>query len=169
MSKTLIFTSLAVATGITILEIFIFFNHFAKMTQINLNNTMDILADNTYEFINKNYDYKKAKSEIYKLKIYIDDVHKISNERDKKNNYQLVIKSIVLILLLGLTVILSYVTLEYKDTIKKEYIGIILGIITGSITQFMFVKYFVYQYQSSSENSLLNYILNKLSDIIRVC
>tara|TARA_Y100000996_G_scaffold295857_1_gene234183 strand:- start:421 stop:930 length:510 start_codon:yes stop_codon:yes gene_type:complete len=169
MRKTLFFTSLAVATGITILEIFIFFNHFAKITQINLNNTMELLADNTYAFIKKNYDYKKAKSEIYKLKLYIDDVHKISDKRDKKNNYQLVIKSIVLILLLGISVILSYVTLDNKYNIKKEYIGIILGIITGSITQFMFVKYFVFQYQSSSENSLLNYILNKLSDIIRIC
>lgn len=169
MRKTLLFTSLAVATGISILEIFLFFNYFAKKTQKDLDNKMSSLADDTYTFIKSNYDYKIAENEIIKLKHYIDDVHKVSNKADIENNNQLVVKSIILILLLGISVILAYVTLEEKDNMKSEYIGIILGIVTGTLTQFLFVTFFIFQYQSSTENSLLNYILNKLSDIIRIC
>lgn len=169
MRKTLFFTSLAVATGVTILEIFIFFNHFTKTTQESIDLNMKLLADNTYDFIKQHFDYKKATVEIYKLKMYIDDVHKISNKRDSINNKQLVIKSFVLILLLLISVILSYVLIDNRVNVTREYFGIFLGIITGSITQFMFVKYFVFQYQTKSQESLLTYTLNKIGNIVKLC
>lgn len=169
MKKTLFFTSLAVATGITMLELFIFFNYFAKITQDSLSESMKLLADNTYEYINNNFDYKKGEVEIYKLKLYIDDLHKISNKKDKINNNQLIVKSFVLILLLVIGVILSYVILDRKDNVSKEYFGIFLGVVIGSVTQFLFVKHFVFNYQAKSQESLLNYILDKLGDIVKLC
>lgn len=168
MKRTLFFTSLSVATGITILELIIFFKHFSKLTQKNLDHNMKILANNTYKYIDTNFDHSKVKYDIYKLKVYIDDIHKISKQNNITKNNELVLKSIMLIFLLITSILLSYVTLENKD-INKEYFGIFLGIITGALTQYFFVYNFVFKYHTASQESLLNYVLDRVSNIIKIC
>ena len=171
MKRTLFFTSLTVATGITIIELLMFFFYFTWDTQRNLTINADRLAQNTYDVINKHFDFRSEESKqvITRLKLYLDDVHTDSAENDRRANRTLYIKAIVLTVLLVIAVLLSYATLQNKSSIRGEVFGIVVGVVAGAVTQFLFIKTFVYNYKTKSEALLLKYVLERIDDIIKVC
>lgn len=167
MKRTLFF-SLTVATGITIIELLMFFFYFTWDTQRNLMISTDKLAKDTFDVIKNNFDIDndKSKETILKLKLHFDDIHAESKEADDRANRTLYVKGVVLSLLLILSVVLSYTMLDNRSNIRNDAFGIVIGIVSGALTQFLFVKTFVYNYQ---KKNLLKYVLSKIDDITKIC
>ena len=112
-----------------------------------------ILIKSTFQ-VYFNYNQEKISHDIQKrlsIKLFMNFLYSKYEDYTKQNS------SLLLRVLTRDSVAIS-------NSLINPFISII-----NEILLIVFVTFFIFQYQSSTENSLLNYILNKLSDIIRIC
>jgi heme/copper-type cytochrome/quinol oxidase subunit 4 len=161
--KDIIFTNFAIATGITFIELLVFFLYFRKLTQNVIDKQLDgvskLLGD---AIINTNV---VSVEDVYIYEQSLKPVMVQHLNQIESTNRSNAIKSIVLVLALIVTTLFIYLVIQ-PTNIPKAYISILFGIALGSIAQYMFIITFVLTYNTKSEASLFAYALKGLENIL---
>ena len=161
--EQIIVTSLAIATGLTIVQLTLFFAHFQRDTQ----KSIDKQLQKAGIFISKSLTnvVDISDEEVYIFKKNLEPLRETHLKTNADTNWAAIVKSAMLIF--TLIIVSSFAWFIYRPiAIRKTIATILFGIVVGSLAQFLFIVNSVTKYKTKSEESIYVYILNSLQETL---
>lgn len=170
MKTTIFFSSLAVAAGITLVELVMFFAYYRHQNQSFIESTMKTAAKQTSEVIKTEANTMSLPIEqIYAYSKYMSKIGKAEKEEVTSNHTTVFVKTFMGIFVLTLALLATYLIVPKNVNTFELTLGIIMGIISGSMLQYFFITNIIPMYKGSSSESLLYYTYNKIREIVDIC
>jgi hypothetical protein len=161
--EQIIVTSFAIATGLTIVQLILFFVYFQKDTQKSINKQLKKAGKFISTSLTNVADI--SDEEVFIFKKNLEPLRESHLKINADTNWAAIIKSTMLIF--TLIIVSSFAWFIYRPTAIKKTIGsIIFGIVTGAVAQYLFIVNFVTKYKTKSEESIYVYILNSLQETL---
>lgn len=170
MKTTIFFSSLAVAAGITLVELLMFFAYYRHQNQFFITETMKTAAKKTSDMIKNEANTMALPIEqIYAYSKYMSKIGQAEKEEVLSNHNTIFVKTIMGIFVLSLALLATYMIVPRNVNVFELTVGIVIGIISGSMLQYLFVTNIIPMYKGASTESLLYYTYNKIREIVDIC
>ena len=159
--RDIVFTSLATATGITIIEICVFLLYFKNSNQKSING---LLGDSSKFIAKALFESGKITAEdVYAYERTLKPLMQSHLEANREANFSLYIRSFMVVLVLFILSCFSFFVVRPRNWSKSAK-NILFGIGLGAVTQYIFVITFVLRYKTKTRSSIYSYILAGLDE-----